>query len=116
MFIKLFFFFQAEDGIRDGHVTGVQTCALPILILRALKPYRAWVALVILFQIAGVLAALYLPTINADIIDDGGAQADIQGIRDVGMLVLLRRLGDSIAPVVARRYSPRPATRSGGDL
>src|SRR5690606_40204981 len=29
-----FFFFQAEDGIRDFHVTGVQTCALPI------SPYR----------------------------------------------------------------------------
>src|SRR2546426_8809617 len=27
-----FFFFQAEDGIRDYKVTGVQTCALPILI------------------------------------------------------------------------------------
>src|SRR5438552_9773686 len=27
---KLFFFFQAEDGIRDDLVTGVQTCALPI--------------------------------------------------------------------------------------
>src|SRR5690606_40115616 len=27
---QLFFFFQAEDGIRDFHVTGVQTCALPI--------------------------------------------------------------------------------------
>src|SRR5438876_7764123 len=26
----LLFFFQAEDGIRDGRVTGVQTCALPI--------------------------------------------------------------------------------------
>src|SRR5690625_6520057 len=26
------FFFQAEDGIRDGHVTGVQTCALPIFL------------------------------------------------------------------------------------
>src|SRR4051794_41567766 len=26
----VFFFFQAEDGIRDGRVTGVQTCALPI--------------------------------------------------------------------------------------
>src|SRR5689334_25306880 len=26
----MFFFFQAEDGIRDGTVTGVQTCALPI--------------------------------------------------------------------------------------
>src|SRR5215510_14571682 len=28
-----FFFFQAEDGIRDCHVTGVQTCALPIFVL-----------------------------------------------------------------------------------
>src|SRR2546429_2179774 len=27
---KIFFFFQAEDGIRDVAVTGVQTCALPI--------------------------------------------------------------------------------------
>src|SRR6266700_6982250 len=29
-----FFFFQAEDGIRDFHVTGVQTCALPISVPR----------------------------------------------------------------------------------
>src|SRR5690606_39430503 len=29
-FLSFFFFFQAEDGIRDFHVTGVQTCALPI--------------------------------------------------------------------------------------
>src|SRR2546429_3848003 len=28
--VRLFFFFQAEDGIRDVAVTGVQTCALPI--------------------------------------------------------------------------------------
>src|SRR6266498_170638 len=28
--IRVFFFFQAEDGIRDADVTGVQTCALPI--------------------------------------------------------------------------------------
>ena len=32
------FFFQAEDGIRDVAVTGVQTCALPIYILGAFKP------------------------------------------------------------------------------
>src|SRR5947208_17135733 len=31
MIYRLFFFFQAEDGIRDDLVTGVQTCALPIL-------------------------------------------------------------------------------------
>ena len=28
--VLVFFFFQAEDGIRDWSVTGVQTCALPI--------------------------------------------------------------------------------------
>src|SRR2546427_9163386 len=31
MLLYFFFFFQAEDGIRDLTVTGVQTCALPIL-------------------------------------------------------------------------------------
>src|SRR5882762_10334344 len=30
MVMDFFFFFQAEDGIRDSSVTGVQTCALPI--------------------------------------------------------------------------------------
>src|SRR5690606_39722906 len=34
--ILFLFFFQAEDGIRDFHVTGVQTCALPILNLPVL--------------------------------------------------------------------------------
>src|SRR5204863_7023086 len=32
----LLFFFQAEDGIRDLYVTGVQTCALPIFFVREL--------------------------------------------------------------------------------
>ena len=33
-FVVFFFFFQAEDGIRDDLVTGVQTCALPISLKR----------------------------------------------------------------------------------
>src|SRR5687767_15273037 len=40
----MFFFFQAEDGIRDKLVTGVQTCALPILpcgLHRALELFSA---------------------------------------------------------------------------
>src|SRR5271165_6251187 len=46
--VFFFFFFQAEDGIRDFHVTGVQTCALPIYERRTLKllqwgqPRRHW--------------------------------------------------------------------------
>src|SRR5207253_10091303 len=38
-FFVVFFFFQAEDGIRDGHVTGVQTCALPILLRERVYRY-----------------------------------------------------------------------------
>src|SRR5690606_37787807 len=41
------FFFQAEDGIRDFHVTGVQTCALPIC--------RALVTLLVIGSVAVVL-------------------------------------------------------------
>src|SRR5256884_1351582 len=39
--IVYFFFFQAEDGIRDVAVTGVQTCALPVLDARAKGPEGA---------------------------------------------------------------------------
>src|SRR5690554_7875086 len=38
--IFVFFFFQAEDGIRDADVTGVQTCALPILTNVSLHNYK----------------------------------------------------------------------------
>src|SRR5688500_19899483 len=42
---RIFFFFQAEDGIRDYKVTGVQTCALPISrAIRARSAARAEVS------------------------------------------------------------------------
>src|SRR5258707_7412637 len=42
---SLFFFFQAEDGIRDIGVTGVQTCALPILVTPRARPRGMMVTL-----------------------------------------------------------------------
>src|SRR5215469_16880244 len=43
MFLFFFFFFQAEDGIRDLYVTGVQTCALPIFAnLHRWKQHGVW--------------------------------------------------------------------------
>src|SRR5690606_40125003 len=42
--VCLFFFFQAEDGIRDFHVTGVQTCALPIWGITVATAWQAQVA------------------------------------------------------------------------
>src|SRR5439155_12502870 len=50
---EIFFFFQAEDGIRDGHVTGVQTCALPISLRPPLtRAQRARAAAAILARVA----------------------------------------------------------------
>src|SRR6266542_4322470 len=44
MVLVFFFFFQAEDGIRDATVTGVQTCALPICREAPGRVYRCWSA------------------------------------------------------------------------
>src|SRR5439155_17398600 len=49
VFFIIFFFFQAEDGIRYGHVTGVQTCALPIVF--PLQPFSRCVAFTPFFLI-----------------------------------------------------------------
>src|SRR5207245_6449820 len=44
--MRLIFFFQAEDGIRDATVTGVQTCALPICSANASEPANLWRAVI----------------------------------------------------------------------
>src|SRR5690606_40633829 len=55
------FFFQAEDGIRDFHVTGVQTCALPISVRTiALQSERPAVRRVLMGVHAGVLEGFRL--------------------------------------------------------
>lgn len=86
------------------------------LVLGGLKPYAIWVLLVVLFQIAGVLAALYLPTLNADIIDDGVAKADVPVIWELGRIMLVISLGNIIALVAANFFAARSAMRVGKDL
>src|SRR5438034_2325784 len=49
-----FFFFQAEDGIRDHCVTGVQTCALPISADALARAFRRVVHVASGFQHAGI--------------------------------------------------------------
>src|SRR5699024_1302284 len=86
------------------------------LVLAALTRYWIWVLLVVLFQIVGVLAALYLPTLNADIIDDGVAEADIEVIWQLGRLMLVISLGNIIALVAANFFAARAAMRAGKAL
>src|SRR5690606_39354230 len=54
----VFFFFQAEDGIRDFHVTGVQTCALPIFVIESIES-----------SLEGVAIALTIPPARAGTLD-----------------------------------------------
>src|SRR5690606_40798635 len=54
----LCFFFQAEDGIRDFHVTGVQTCALPILYQVSPSLIAVTVGVGLAAAVAGALAAV----------------------------------------------------------
>src|SRR5215204_2321159 len=53
------FFFQAEDGIRDHCVTGVQTCALPIL-----KAGTFWAEIFIFWPVWGFLPSLALRSLT----------------------------------------------------
>ncbi len=63
--------------------------AVLIRLLRShLRPYRRQIAVVVVLQSAQALAALYLPTLNADIVDKGVAQADTGAIWRFGGIML----------------------------
>src|SRR5215211_8636399 len=54
IYIFFFFFFQAEDGIRDHCVTGVQTCALPICLWESAQLAGAAHSALVKLKAAGV--------------------------------------------------------------
>src|SRR2546429_1915769 len=59
----LLFFFQAEDGIRDVAVTGVQTCALPICLGSMFNPPAVWRLMRRRSQLPSGSSLLFLPEI-----------------------------------------------------
>ncbi|MDR3360138.1 MAG: ABC transporter ATP-binding protein/permease [Bifidobacteriaceae bacterium] len=81
-----------------------------------LRPYRGAVAVVVAVQAVGAAAGLYLPSLNADIIDDGVARGDTDYIWRVGGLMLLVSLGQVAAMVVAVYLGARTSMRLGRDL
>src|SRR6266850_7501548 len=68
-----FFFFQAEDGIRDYKVTGVQTCALPILIHGITDNRATWAP----FCKALREVAPEIPWISQDLRGHGGSSLPV---------------------------------------
>lgn len=86
------------------------------LALASLRPYRMWIVLVIVFQSIGVLANLYLPTLNADIIDEGVAKGEIDTIWRLGGWMLLVTFGNIVAIIIANYCAARSAMQVGRDL
>src|SRR6476661_10905122 len=81
-----------------------------------LRPYRTWLAAVVVLQFIGVVAMLYLPTLNADIIDNGVATGDTGYIVHTGMVMLAVSLVQIVCSVTAVWFGARTAMGFGRDV
>src|SRR5690349_24864264 len=100
MLVMYFFFFQAEDGIRDLYVTGVQTCALPISDLVRLSADGT-------ISSAGAKHALAEAFVSGDPIE---AIIDANGLRQVSDASALEAVIDE---VIAENAGPAEQFRAG---
>lgn len=81
-----------------------------------LSPYRRELWLVLGLQLVATIAALFLPTLNADIIDNGVVQGDTGYILQTGLVMLGVSLVQIAAMAVAVYYGARAAMGMGRDL
>jgi ATP-binding cassette subfamily B protein len=81
-----------------------------------LRPYRGAIGLVLVMLLIQSLAQLYLPALNADIIDEGIAQGDNERILMVGALMLVVTVVMAIASVLAVYWGAKVAMGFGRDL
>ncbi|MGW9112644.1 ABC transporter ATP-binding protein [Microbacterium sp. NPDC055683] len=86
------------------------------LLIRYLGRYRWLLVGVLVFQLGSALAALYLPTLNADIIDEGVAAGDTGYIVRTGLFMLAVSLGQILASIVATFCAARAAMSAGRDI
>jgi ATP-binding cassette subfamily B protein len=84
-----------------------------VTLLRFMKPYRAIVVLVLVLAFAQSMANLYLPTLMADIVDNGIVKNDVGYIWRAGGLMVVVTLGGTIAAIIGSFYSARVATGFG---
>jgi ATP-binding cassette subfamily B protein len=78
-----------------------------------LSPYKPWLVAVVVLQFFGTLAALYLPSLNADIIDHGIAQGDTQYVVRTGGWMLIVTLVQVVTVVAAVYFGARTAMALG---
>ena len=86
------------------------------LLRRHLQPYAGLFLCVLVLQFAQVMASLYLPTLNADIIDEGVATGDAGYIWRMGVFMLVVSVGQGVCSVAATYLAARAAMSMGRDL
>ena len=86
------------------------------ILVRYLKPYWLLLLGVVVFQTLQSIATLYLPALNADIIDDGVAKGDTEFILMTGGVMLLITLGQIACAIAAVYFGARVAMSLGRDL
>ena len=85
-------------------------------LFRFLKPYKFSIAGLLVFLLLQSLGELYLPTLMADIVDDGIAKGDLDYILRVGGFMLLVAVASAICMILASYLSAKAATGFGKDL
>ncbi|AOY69860.1 ABC transporter ATP-binding protein [Arthrobacter sp. TES] len=86
------------------------------VLVRFLRPHQRLLVAVVVFQLAQSIASLYLPTLNADIIDQGVATGDTGYILRMGALMLLITLLQIACAVIAVYFGAKAAMSLGRDL
>ncbi len=86
------------------------------LLVQYLRPYWQLLLGVVIFQLAQSIASLFLPTLNADIIDQGVATGNTGYILRLGGIMLLITLGQIICAIVAVYFGAKVAMKVGRDL
>lgn len=86
------------------------------LIRRYLAPYKWSIVLIVVLQLAQTIATLYLPSLNADIIDQGVAKGDTGYIWKTGALMLAVTLGQAVCSIIAVYFGAKSAMAFGRDV
>nr|WP_294691707.1 ABC transporter ATP-binding protein [uncultured Friedmanniella sp.] len=86
------------------------------LLRRSLRPYRRVLAAIVVLQLVGTMAGLYLPSLNASIIDEGVARGDTDVIWRLGGIMLAVSLVQILCAIAATYLGARTAMGFGRDV
>jgi ATP-binding cassette subfamily B protein len=81
-----------------------------------LRPYKKWLTIIVVLQLVGTIATLYLPSLNADIIDQGVVTGDTDYIIRVGAVMLGISLLQIVCTIVAVYFGAKTSMGFGRDL